>query len=124
MATNRISFRLVGVVAVLAVLAAACQNANDIGVLNLCGERVESRGSSIPVAEDSTSWHTIDRGERSYVVSTGEDSELLYLAVRSESGPTVRFFTLAIESLRPAGDGADYDTEVVLGGETCSPILE
>lgn len=101
-----------------------CQSAVRVGAANHCGEVVEVRASEIPVDEDSTPWVDLDEGERDTIVMITEDARILYIAVRIESRPIPTSYAIPVGSLGRPDEASDYDLEVALGGENCSPVLD
>lgn len=111
--------RLIGAVVLAAtgLSVGGCQNALDVGAVNRCGVDVEIQADS--VREATTRWITVRAGGRNGVVQVGESIETLYVNVRAAGGGGIRSFDVPITSFGRPPAGADYEAELVLGGDRC-----
>jgi hypothetical protein len=91
-----------------------CQNAIQVGVVNMCARTVEAQ-------EDQAGWARVSAGKREHLVSVSEGTTQLNVQVRSdENQPAIRF-AVSLASLSKPPRGVDEDVEVVLEGERCPP---
>jgi hypothetical protein len=104
------------VVAVMPLLA-GCQKSLDVSALNRCGYTVEARADS--VTDTSVNWSKVEPGGRANIVSTGENTTELYVAVRSNVDAQPEVLVVDVADLPKPPEGVDDDVEIVLDGDRC-----